>query len=76
MKYSLRSLIIAVLVGPPLLAWGAAPIYRWLMTPKPPGSVRLPNLWTKEMEEKYGKFTNVRRILPNASAPTPDSPKP
>ena len=35
MKYSLRSLMIAVLIGPPLLAWCGMPIYRWLTTPKP-----------------------------------------
>jgi len=33
MKYSLRNLMIVVIIGPPLLAWGALPLYRWLVTP-------------------------------------------
>jgi hypothetical protein len=36
MKYSLRSLIMVVLVVPPLLAWVALPLHRWLTTPKVP----------------------------------------
>ena len=35
MKYSLRSLMIVVLIAPPLLAWAAMPLYRWLITPQP-----------------------------------------
>lgn len=41
MKYSLRSLMIVVLVLPPLLAWGGMPVYRWLTTPKPPRSLNI-----------------------------------
>ena len=33
-KYSLRSLMIVVLVLPPLLAWGALPLYQWLTAPR------------------------------------------
>ena len=43
MKYSLRSLMIAVLVLPPLLGWGGMPIYRWLTTPKPRNSLSIKN---------------------------------
>lgn len=39
MKYSLRSLMVVILVAPPLLAWAALPLYRWLTFPavKEPG---------------------------------------
>jgi len=34
MKFSLWSLMIVVLVLPPLLGWGAPPLYRWLTAPR------------------------------------------
>ena len=64
MKYSLRSLMIAVLVLPPLLAWGAMPLYRWLTTPKAPTIVT------------SGAIDDTFSDLPNSSAPAPNPPKP
>jgi len=46
MKYSLRSLMVVVLVGPPLLAWVALPMCRWLMTPKPRSSLSIKKPYT------------------------------
>ncbi len=69
MKYSLRSLMIAVLVLPPLLAWGAVPLYRRLMTPEPISERGL------RLRDTYGKFTR-RQTLSDSSAPVPNLPKP
>ena len=72
MKYSLRSLMIAVLVVPPLLAWGAVPLCRWLMTSRPSIPERVIRLWDKEMEEKYGRYTR-RQVAPRFSGTRPKS---
>jgi hypothetical protein len=62
MKYSLRSLLIAVLVLPPLLAWGALPLYRWLTTPKAPEPTEMQ--WVSDIMPP-----------PTSSAPVPASPQ-
>ena len=56
MKYSLRSLMIAVLVLPPLLAWGALPLYRWLTTPKVPApTVTIQTRWVRRCHAARGR---------------------
>ena len=85
MKYSLRSLMIAVLVLPPLLAWGGMPIYRWLATPKPePLSISPLHAYDPELygvsigypsPEKWEELIAEDRVR-KAKAPAPNPPKP
>jgi hypothetical protein len=69
MKYSLRSLMIAVLVLPPMLAWGAMPLYRWLTTPKAPEpAVVIETMWVSDiMPPELERIPIV--TLPNSQAP-------
>ena len=89
MKYSLRSLMIAVLIGPPLLAWCGMPIYRWLTTPKPlnitkPYTVAPPQLGIYVPDEVVIGYPSPERWkeilaeerLPSSSAPAPNPPNP
>jgi hypothetical protein len=64
MKYSLRSLMIVVLVLPPILAWAGMPLYRWLTTPKAPTVVT------------SGAIDDTFSDLPTSQAPAPSPPKP
>ena len=79
MKYSLRSLMIAVLVLPPLLAWGAVPLYRWLTTPKATEQTviiltRPQIIVTDVMPPELEHIPMV--TLPDSLAPAPNPPKP
>jgi hypothetical protein len=83
MKYSLRSLMIAVLVLPPLLAWGAMPLYRWLTTPKAPAIVTSGAIDDTFSDlPHYGRGATSAEApdltfeLPTAEAPAPNPPKP
>ena len=73
MKYSLRSLMIVVIIAPPLLAWAAVPLYRWLTTPKAPETVVI--LTTPQMIVTDVMPPEVERIpivtMPDSQTPTP-----
>ena len=89
MKYSLRSLMIAVLVLPPVLAGGWKAVERIADRPEleavyPPGLERVyPGGpfksvdWQTAMEKDeaiYGEYARAK-FLPNSSAPAPNPPK-
>jgi hypothetical protein len=80
MKYSLRSLMIAVLVLPPLLAWGGMPIYRWLTTRKAQTSGAIDDTFSDLPHYGSGatsaKAPDLTFELPDSSAPAPNPPKP
>ena len=72
MKYSLRSLMIAVLVLPPLMAWAALPLFRWLTTPKP---LNITKPITSPPTVMSRAINDTVSDLPNTSAPAPNPPK-
>src|SRR5688572_4963445 len=80
MKYSLRSLMIVVLVGPPLLAWGWLLLARF-MTPRElvyPDQGRWPVAvsWEKATAEvRAAEIERLQKMLPNSSALAPIPPK-
>ena len=68
--------MIAVLVLPPLLAWGMVPVYRWLTTPKPvsPNTSFIPAGGTTPLPTRA--INDTVSDLPASSAPAPNPPKP
>ncbi|MGI8979210.1 MAG: hypothetical protein ACR2FY_08290 [Pirellulaceae bacterium] len=80
MKYSLRSLMIVVLMGPPLLAWGWLLLARF-MTPLElvyPDQDRGRDAvsWEKAAAEvRAADIERWQKMLPNSSALAPNPPK-
>ena len=82
MRYSLRSLMIAVLVLPPLLAVGwfgvAIPVYRWWTEP----TMVIDNFtFESDLPHIPGGVTSARAPdltfeLPDSEEPAPNPPKP
>ncbi len=76
MKYSLRSLMIAVLVLPPLLAWGWL-LLSWLTTPELvyPGQHREPRAVSLEQAKAEVVAEEIERKLRESQASAPIPPK-